>query len=139
MQGPGVSIGGDAVRDLSEPGPKCAAGGTLEKQKGCVQIALPMTATLGGRYKFLDANGEQKGDIELDATWEHWGKTCDFIADPDCHAPGEFRVVVDAMAVTAATSTKASSSRTTSSSTACATRSVSASAAATTSRSATTS
>jgi long-subunit fatty acid transport protein len=100
VQGAGVSIGGTPFEIYPNQDPKCAAGGTLEKQKGCVQLGLPMNATIGGRYKFLDATGVQKGDIELDATWEHWGKTCDFTADPDCHSPGQYRVVVDAMAVT---------------------------------------
>ncbi len=37
-----------------------------------------MTAQLGGRYKFLDADGKQRGDVELDLDWEHWGASCDY-------------------------------------------------------------
>ena len=42
--------------------------------KACVDLALPMTAQLGGRYKFLDADRQAAGDIELDLDWEHWGR-----------------------------------------------------------------
>lgn len=51
----------------------CAAGGTFAAQKACVDLSLPMNAQLGGRYKFLDANGKLRGDIELDLDYEHWG------------------------------------------------------------------
>jgi long-subunit fatty acid transport protein len=60
-----------------------------------------MTATVGGRYKILDENDKPKADIELDVTWEHWGKTCDYTADPGCHSPSDYRVVVDAQVSTA--------------------------------------
>lgn len=78
----------------------CEKGGTMEKQKACISLQLPMTATIGGRYKILDANNKEKADIELDANWENWGKTCNFddnhIASSTCTAPGQYRVQIDA-------------------------------------------
>jgi long-subunit fatty acid transport protein len=78
---------------------KCATGGTMEEQKACISLQLPMTATVGGRYKLLDGAGEVMGDIELDLTWENWGKRCNYdtahIGASTCTAPGQFRVQID--------------------------------------------
>jgi long-subunit fatty acid transport protein len=78
----------------------CEAGGTMEAQKTCISLQLPMTATIGGRYKILDENDKLLADVELDANWENWGKTCDFsdakIVDSDCVSPGQYRVQIDA-------------------------------------------
>jgi long-subunit fatty acid transport protein len=77
----------------------CSKGGTFEEQKACISLQLPMTATIGGRYKILDDAGELMGDVELDATWENWGKTCNFdsahIVDSGCTAPGQYRVQIE--------------------------------------------
>jgi long-subunit fatty acid transport protein len=102
--GPSVLIDTQVPMIVPSDTVRCAPGGTNQVQKGCVQLALPMTATLGGRYKFTD--GEKvKGDIELDLTWEHWGKRCDYVVnpDPDCYSPTDYRVVVDAQIETATT------------------------------------
>lgn len=98
-RGPGV----DAMRQIG-PAPEdealCEPGGTMEAQRACISLQLPMTATLGGRYKFLDEKGEVKADVELDVNWENWGKRCDFdddsIVDSDCTSPGQYRVQIDA-------------------------------------------
>lgn len=77
----------------------CSKGGTFEEQKACISLQLPMTATVGGRYKILDGNGAVMGDVELDATWENWGKTCNFdsdhIAGSSCTSPGQYRVQIE--------------------------------------------
>jgi long-subunit fatty acid transport protein len=75
--------------------PRCAPGGTPQDLKVCVSLQLPMSATVGGRYKFLDSGGAVKGDVEMNVGWENWGKRCDF-TDPGCTSPGQYRVVVDA-------------------------------------------
>jgi long-subunit fatty acid transport protein len=78
----------------------CATGGTDLVQKACVDFALPRNAQLGARYKFLDAAGELKGDVELDLDWENWGKSCsaaDFTSG-SCTSPGDYRVVADSSA-----------------------------------------
>jgi long-subunit fatty acid transport protein len=79
---------------------QCEPGGTMEKQKACISLQMPMTATVGARYKILDPNGELRADVELDATWENWGKRCEFddasITDSDCTAPGQYRIQIDA-------------------------------------------
>jgi long-subunit fatty acid transport protein len=77
----------------------CSKGGTFEEQKACISLQLPMTATVGGRYKILDDSGGMVGDVELDLSWENWGKTCDYdsahIVDSGCTAPGQFRVQIE--------------------------------------------
>jgi long-subunit fatty acid transport protein len=77
---------------------QCATGGTAEALKACVDFAVPQSAQVAGRYKFLDAAGKLKGDVELDLDWENWGKSCsdaDF-AKGDCVSPDNYRVVIDA-------------------------------------------
>ncbi|HEY5922581.1 MAG TPA: outer membrane protein transport protein [Kofleriaceae bacterium] len=105
-KGTAQSIRGPSVDMSRQIGPVpdneaiCAEGGTMEQQKACISLQLPMTATIGGRYKFLDGSGTEIGDIELNANWENWGKTCDFadasIIDSGCTAPGQYRVQIDA-------------------------------------------
>jgi len=92
---PGVTSTIGAADDANA---RCAPGGTDMELKACIGLALPMNAQIAGRYKFLDASGKLKGDIELDLDWENWGKTCspeDFNKG-DCVSPGDYRVVVDA-------------------------------------------
>jgi len=93
-----ASLGGMTVSIHPSATPRCdpAGGGTVDALKACVSLQIPMTATIGGRYKLLDASGGLRGDVELDIGWENWGKRCDFIKDPGCTSPGQYRVVVDA-------------------------------------------
>ena len=51
---------------------RCAPGGTAERQRACVTVEIPRTATIGARYKFLDAAGAEKGDVEVNLGWENW-------------------------------------------------------------------
>lgn len=97
--GPGAaSLGGMTVSIHPSSSPRCdpAGGGTVDALKTCVSLQIPMTATIGGRYKLLDAGGGLRGDVEVDIGWENWGKRCDLTKDPDCTSPGQYRVVVDA-------------------------------------------
>ena len=104
-KGTAVSMKGSSTDQTKTIGPvpdamaKCAKGGTMAEQKACISLQLPMTATVGGRYKFLDGAGEQVADVELDVTWENWGKRCDFdsesIKDSSCTSPGQYRVQID--------------------------------------------
>ncbi|HTM22636.1 MAG TPA: outer membrane protein transport protein, partial [Kofleriaceae bacterium] len=58
--------------------PACSAGGTDQDHlKACVNLSLPMTATLGGRYIVRDAAGGERGDVEVDAAWEQWSAASD--------------------------------------------------------------
>ena len=84
--GPSVGLNGTPITIGASTDVRCAAGGTDLKQKVCVELALPMTATIAGRYKFLGADGKQKADIELDLGWENWST----------ERAGEYRVVADA-------------------------------------------
>jgi len=103
VNGPAVSLNGAPVVLLpSTPGTaRCSEGGTMAKLKGCVDVELPMSVQVGGRYKINDASGKLKGDIELDLDWEHWGAKCDYVKDPLCLDPSDFRVVVDGQVTTA--------------------------------------
>jgi long-subunit fatty acid transport protein len=62
-----------SVGDLHGDDAQCADNGTRERQAACVDLEIPASAQVGGRYKFLDAKGNERGDIELDLSWEHWG------------------------------------------------------------------
>jgi long-subunit fatty acid transport protein len=77
----------------------CDTGGTFEQQKACISLQLPMTATIGGRYKILDETGSEMADVELNVNWENWGKRCNYdsahIVDSGCTAPGQYRVQID--------------------------------------------
>jgi long-subunit fatty acid transport protein len=110
-QGDAVSVNGSAVVPFP-PDPVvvtpfdngCKAGvGSPGHLKGCVDVELPMTATVAGRYKFLDESGALKGDVELDVGWEHWGASCDYTKDPTCLNPSDFHVLVNAQAAAAST------------------------------------
>lgn len=84
--GPNVGLNGTPVTIGPSDDVRCAAGGTIEKQKVCIELSLPMTATIGGRYKFLAADGTPRGDIELDLGWENWSAT----------RATDYRIVADA-------------------------------------------
>ncbi|MFN0248164.1 MAG: OmpP1/FadL family transporter [Kofleriaceae bacterium] len=73
------------VRPVADEEARCAPGGTADLQKACVELALPMSVTLGGRYKFIGNDGAEKGDVELNATWENWS----------AERANNYRVVVD--------------------------------------------
>lgn len=51
---------------------KCDTGGVTGKLKACLSADLAQSATVAGRYIFRDANGRERGDIELDVKWENW-------------------------------------------------------------------
>lgn len=86
---------GSGVEVMVEPIPdefaQCAKGGKVGAFKACITATLPRSAIVGGRYKFLGANDEERGDIELDVGWENWGNT----------AASDYRVVIDSEIVTA--------------------------------------
>lgn len=69
----------------------CAPGGVVGAFKACIDATLPRSAYLGGRYKFLGASGEERGDIELNVGWENWGN----------EAATDYRVKIDSEIVTA--------------------------------------
>jgi long-chain fatty acid transport protein len=51
---------------------ECAPGGVDGQLKACSNFALPMLVKFGGRYVFRDADGAERGDVELDIDWENW-------------------------------------------------------------------
>jgi long-subunit fatty acid transport protein len=104
VNAPGVTLAGAPISVVPADADKvrCQAGGTNDKLKACADIELPMTAQIGGRWKFLDSKGKQKGDLELDLDWEHWGATCDYTKDITCQNPSDYKVTVDAQITTPA-------------------------------------
>jgi long-subunit fatty acid transport protein len=81
ITGSGTGIGGNPVTVIPIDGlaPNlCGAGGTMEALKACVNLSLPMMATLGGRYIVRDDAGKQKADVELDVQWENWPGSSDY-------------------------------------------------------------
>ncbi len=73
------------VRPSDPSAVRCQSGGTADVQRACVELSLPMSVTLGGRYKFIGNDGAEKGDVELNATWENWS----------AERVNDYRVVVD--------------------------------------------
>lgn len=63
--------------------PKCAGGGTVAAIKTCIDLTLPQTASLGGRYILRDVSGEERGDVELDVQWEDWSSASDITITAD--------------------------------------------------------
>ncbi|HEU4731061.1 MAG TPA: outer membrane protein transport protein [Kofleriaceae bacterium] len=101
--GPSAGLPGfqTAIVPVPDDSARCQAGGTEASLKACVDLALPQNAQIAGRYKFLDAAGKLRGDVELDLGWENWGKSCsaDDLDSGSCTSPGDYRVVVDAQAM----------------------------------------
>jgi len=116
VKGPGVSADRQIGPIPDDPAQangaviSCEAGGTFEEQKACISLQIPRSATIGARYKFLDATFREKGDIEVNVNWENWGKRCELnpldnpvdgkndpgqFKDPECTSPGQYKVVID--------------------------------------------
>jgi long-chain fatty acid transport protein len=76
--GGNLAVGEEA--DFIEPiteGFQCEGGGTITKLKTCIDLTLPQTATLGGRYIFRGVDGRERGDVEFDVQWEDWSAGSD--------------------------------------------------------------
>jgi long-subunit fatty acid transport protein len=79
------------VVPLPDDAAQCAKGGQVGALKACVTAQLPRSAIIGGRYRFLDGVGQERGDIEVNIGWENWG------AD----AASNYKVVIDSEIVAA--------------------------------------
>jgi long-subunit fatty acid transport protein len=84
----GISV---TVVPLPDDVAACAPGGKEGALKACLTAELPRSATIGGRYKFLGAGDEERGDVELNVGWENWGN----------EASTNYRVRIDSEIVTA--------------------------------------
>jgi long-subunit fatty acid transport protein len=67
----------DFIMPVNDDDVLCESGGTLTALKACVNLKLPQTASLGGRYIVRDSAGEERGDVELDVEWEDWSEASD--------------------------------------------------------------
>ena len=65
---------------------KCADGGTEQELKACVELGLPMTATIGGRFVGRDADGNERFDVELDVAYERHSEVSDYTVLVDAKA-----------------------------------------------------
>jgi long-subunit fatty acid transport protein len=105
FNGPDVQVGMSSVTVQPKPDAmaRCAPGGTAADLKACVDLeAAPMTATIGGRWKFLDDAGKMRGDVELNLGWEHWGAKCDYNNGlTSCVDPSNYHVTIDGEVVSA--------------------------------------
>jgi len=79
---PGVEV---EVGPVDDEFARCAPGGAMGRPKACVTLEIPRSATIGARYKFLDATGGEKGDVEVNLNWENWS----------AERVSNFRVVID--------------------------------------------
>jgi long-subunit fatty acid transport protein len=57
--------------------PLCEGGGTAAALKSCLNLKLPQSASIGGRFILRDPSGEERGDVELDVQWEDWSAASD--------------------------------------------------------------
>lgn len=81
ITGSGTGIGGNPVTVIPVDGLAdnlCEAGGTADALKACVNLSLPMNATVGGRYVMRGDDGRQKADVELNVQWERWSASSDY-------------------------------------------------------------
>jgi long-subunit fatty acid transport protein len=90
--GPRSGSGGIDVEVVPVPDEyaRCEPGGRAGALKACINVELPRSVTLGGRYKFLGPRGEERGDIELNVGWENWGSP----------ASTDYQVIIDSEIVT---------------------------------------
>lgn len=74
VAGSGAEFGGipAVIVPIDDDQAACAKGGVDGALKACVDFALPMTASIGGRYIVRDGAGKQTADVELDVQWERW-------------------------------------------------------------------
>ncbi|MGE0401364.1 MAG: OmpP1/FadL family transporter [Kofleriaceae bacterium] len=70
---------------------RCAPGGRVGALKACIDLELPMSATIGARYKFLGPDDAEKGDVELNVGWEDWGGGA--TSDYEVKIDSEIRIV----------------------------------------------
>jgi long-subunit fatty acid transport protein len=83
VTGSGTGLAGNAVTvipidEVEGYTPLCAPGGTRESLKACVNLSLPMMATVGGRYVVRGDDGRQKADVELNVQWENWSGSSNY-------------------------------------------------------------
>ncbi len=81
-KGIGSAVQGYAViDDVLEPkvnGPfACGPGGNAAQFTTCLNLDLPMVATIGGRWIQRDADGSERADVEVDVQWENWSASKD--------------------------------------------------------------
>lgn len=74
QQGSGVVLGTTVptIIPVDDSAALCEKGGTAAALKACVNITLPQTVTVGGRYILRDANAAQVADVELNVAWEEF-------------------------------------------------------------------
>jgi long-subunit fatty acid transport protein len=74
ITGSGAMFGGipAVVVPIDDDQAACEKGGVEGSLKACVDFALPMQASLGGRWILRDDLGRQTVDVELDLQWEQW-------------------------------------------------------------------
>jgi long-subunit fatty acid transport protein len=70
---------------------RCAPGGKVGALKACLDLDLPMTASVGARYKFLGGDNKERGDVELNVGWEDWGGGA--TSDYEVKIDSEIRIV----------------------------------------------
>jgi len=62
---------------------RCATGGSPNKLKTCMDMNLPQSVTVGGRFIVPDQRGGERADVELDVGWENWSAASDVMVTVD--------------------------------------------------------
>ena len=74
---------GRSIEPASDAQSRCGGGGTAGRFSTCIDVNLPATASLGGRYILRDDDGSELADLELDLRWENWSNASDLNATID--------------------------------------------------------
>ena len=80
--GTAVGIGGTGDMIIPDGEARCQEGGTVAAVRGCLDVNIPQSATIGARYILRDG-GLERADIEFDVRWEDWSNASDYIGVVD--------------------------------------------------------
>jgi long-chain fatty acid transport protein len=85
-----ATVGGQPnyVEPVADAAATCAPGGAVGAIATCVDLTIPQTATVAGRYVLRDDDRDEVGDLELDVRWEQWSAAADTVV----HADGQNHV-----------------------------------------------
>ena len=57
----------------------CGPGGNLAAFTTCLDLELPLVASVGGRWIVRDADGSERADVEFDVQYEGWSSASDSV------------------------------------------------------------
>lgn len=80
--GTGVGLGGMPDAIVPDDEVFCQEGGTAAAVRGCLDVTLPQSASIGARYILRDGTREM-ADVEFDVKWEDWSNGSNYVGVVD--------------------------------------------------------